>query len=97
MVKGYAEIKIEKRGFERLFVLSSGCTDGGSICSTSDFNTTTVCPQGGGGGEGRGCQQVEMPVCYGSSGACNLPYQQCCLNNQQRVCQQVPQRIPIQR
>jgi len=76
-----------------------GCMNGGSVCSTSDYNTTTMCPQAAAGANGpvSPCQQVRVPVCYGNLGSCSSPNQQCCLNSQQRVCQQIPQRIPVQR
>jgi len=38
------------------------------------------------------CQNVKMPVCYGNLGTCNYPTQQCCVQNSQRVCQNIPER-----
>ena len=32
--------------FDLLSVFDLGCTDGGSVCSRNEFNTTTVCPSG---------------------------------------------------
>merc|ERR1712130_1028651 len=40
--------------------------------------------------------QVNMPVCYGQLNSCQYD-QQCCSNQPQQVCRQVPQRIPVKR
>ena len=79
------------KGKKRLMqYIYKGCLNGGSVCSTSEYNTTTVCPNGGVGMPV--CQNVKMPVCYGNLGTCNYPTQQCCVQNSQRVCQNIPER-----
>eukprot|EP00090_Calanus_glacialis_P030937 TRINITY_DN5043_c0_g1_i4.p1 TRINITY_DN5043_c0_g1~~TRINITY_DN5043_c0_g1_i4.p1 ORF type:complete len:401 (-),score=82.10 TRINITY_DN5043_c0_g1_i4:132-1334(-) len=63
-------------------------------------------PQGGPQGvPGRGnacgsqngniCQEVKEAACYGPSSSCQAPTQQCCRITQERVCQQVPVRVPV--
>jgi hypothetical protein len=68
-----------------------GCLNGGSVCSTSEYNMTTVCPSGGMGMPV--CQNVRTPVCYGNLGTCNYATQQCCTQNPQQVCQNMPVRV----
>ena len=43
------------------------------------------------------CPQVDMPVCYGALDRCSAYDQQCCYNQPQQVCRQVPQRFPVRR
>ena len=71
-----------------------GCMNGGSVCSSVDYNMTTVCAQGQ---VNSPCQQVQRPVCYGDQGSCNYANQQCCVDVPQRVCQPVARRIPTPR
>merc|ERR1711892_122828 len=80
----------------------NGCADGGSVCSSSDVNQQTVCPQPVVGLQPRGqqsaCQQVQTPVCYGQLGSCSAEMgQQCCSNMPRQVCRQVPRRVPVRR
>ena len=76
---------------------TNGCTNGGNVCSTRDYQPQTVCPEGPVSGDtGAMCQQVDMPVCYGNLPTCQYD-QQCCYNEARRVCRQVPQRIPVKR
>jgi len=83
----------------------SGCTDGGSPCSSTEVLPQPVCAQGQGQGQGRprpgpgsACQQVNQPVCYGQGQPC-FPGQgqQCCSEAPQQVCRQVPRRVPMWR
>ena len=76
---------------------SNGCANGGSVCSTSEFQPQTVCAEGKVTGESSNCQQVDMPVCYGQLNTCQQYDQQCCYNQPQQVCRQVPQRYPVKR
>jgi len=41
------------------------------------------------------CQEVKEAACYGPSSSCQAPTQQCCRITQERVCQQVPVRVPV--
>lgn len=41
------------------------------------------------------CQRVREAACYGSLGSCESPSQTCCRTTYQRVCQQVPLRVPV--
>jgi len=55
-------------------------------------------PGGGGSCGGQGgnvCQEVKEAACYGPASSCQAPSQQCCQITQQKVCQQVPVRVPI--
>jgi len=64
------------------------------------------CGSSGGGGAGQGggcgypgggnvCQKVKEAACYGPTASCQAPGQQCCRMVQQKVCQQVPVRVPV--
>jgi len=44
---------------------------------------------------GRFCQNVTEAACYGPSLSCQSPSQQCCQIIQQKVCKQVPIRVPM--
>jgi len=44
---------------------------------------------------GNVCQDVKEAACYGPTASCQVPSQQCCRMVQQKVCQQVPVRVPI--
>jgi len=46
-------------------------------------------------GGGNVCQKVKEAACYGPSASCQAPSQQCCRIIQQKVCQQVPVRVPV--
>jgi len=48
-----------------------------------------------GSGGGSVCQKVKEAACYGPSASCATPAQQCCRIVQQKVCQQVPVRVPV--
>ncbi|XP_059088315.1 uncharacterized protein LOC131884519 [Tigriopus californicus] len=67
------------------------CGQGQSVCSRNDYNTQTVCPSGV-NNPNQNCQQVQRPVCYGQGLQCNAGSQQCCGQQTQRVCRQVPER-----
>jgi len=41
------------------------------------------------------CQQVREAACFGPLGTCQAPAQTCCKITYQRVCQQVPYRVPV--
>ena len=75
---------------------SNGCSNGGAVCSQTEFSPQTVCAQGSRAGSTSDCQQVEMPVCYGNLGSCGYD-QQCCSNSPREVCRQVPRRFPVRR
>jgi len=44
---------------------------------------------------GNVCQDVKEAACYGPTASCQVPSQQCCRMVHQKVCQQVPVRVPI--
>jgi len=44
---------------------------------------------------GNVCQEVKEAACYGPSASCQAPTQQCCRMVQEKVCQQVPVRVPV--
>merc|ERR1712098_783096 len=44
---------------------------------------------------GNVCQDVKEAACYGPTASCQAPGQQCCRMVQQKVCQQVPVRVPV--
>jgi len=52
-------------------------------------------PVCGTGGNGNVCQEVKEAACYGPASSCQAPSQQCCRIVQQKVCQQVPVRVPM--
>jgi len=75
---------------------SNGCSNGGTVCSQTEYSPQTVCAQGPSSGSSSDCQQVEMPVCYGNLGSCGYD-QQCCSNSAREVCRQIPRRFPVRR
>lgn len=44
---------------------------------------------------GNVCQEVKEAACYGPASSCQAASQQCCRIIQQKVCQQVPVRVPV--
>ena len=75
---------------------SNGCSNGGAVCSQTEFSPQTVCAQAPSSGSSSDCQQVEMPVCYGNLGTCGYD-QQCCSNSARELCRQIPRRFPVRR
>lgn len=81
---------------------SSGCpSPGQNVCSTTEFTTEDVCNQCGSDQcKDQACQQVRVPVCYGGgggyNGGCNAGPQECCRTEYERVCQQIPVKVPRQ-
>jgi len=69
---------------------NTGCQNYGDVCSTHQFQQQDVCADGGGY-----CQQVQMPQCFQSATQCQTGSDQCCQMSQEKVCQQVPKRVPF--
>lgn len=67
---------------------------GGSPQMTGGARQMTAGAQQMSGG-GSVCQRVREASCYGSLGSCEAPEQTCCQTTYQRVCQQVPIRVPM--
>lgn len=74
----------------------NGCTDGGSVCSSTESRSQTVCAQAQQTGEHSACQNVQTPMCYGQAQQC-YPGQQCCSQAPRQVCRQIPRRVPVRR
>jgi len=70
---------------------------GGAQRAPSSCGSQGVAGQGASCGSGGGsvCQKVKEAACYGPSSSCAAPAQQCCRIVQQKVCQQVPVRVPV--
>jgi len=45
--------------------------------------------------QGSVCQRVKEASCYGNLASCETPGQKCCRTTYERVCQQVPTRVPV--
>lgn len=79
-----------------------GCPNPAQTCAVGGFQTQSVCAQAVGPSicgtdncqAGALCQQVETPLCQAGPAPCVAGPQQCCTQEMERVCQQIPTRVP---
>jgi len=67
---------------------------GQSTCSTTQVETRDVCNSCGSNQcQDNACQQVQVPMCGGGP-SCQAGPQQCCRTVMEKVCRQVPYKVP---
>jgi len=70
----------------------------GSPCGSCGSTTGTCedsCSAPQRSSPGSVCQRVKEASCYGNLANCEAPGQKCCRTTYERVCQQVPTRVPV--